>query len=352
MPQKSRKVLQDDFDLALLVGENEAATMSVADYVFYQLDPNHLLSTIGCNMIQADSQAAMEYDSVLFATTYNSIQEPSSGFNTALQNVHSHVLETYISVLSSISSHILHRIFYDVIEDALCSSSADQSQKAVSKPSASFKHSNFNNEFTTTDKIDLHSRFQMGQSPQIKVYACKIAEKIITICQGDLIISPSLLNALVDTFSASKPPPPLDSSSNQAHAAMKNLWNSVKQKVFPNYSTKGYRKLIEWISRKMTHLMNSIKVLPEDLLNTKPVNQRKDAFPDELSDEETICLSQLCEVVTTVTFNRLKQEEEANQLIKLPVPESFGNGASSEMYLLLPQLIFWMEYSIDREDRL
>ena len=53
-----------------------------------------------------------------------------------------------------------------------------------------------------------------------------------------------------------------------------------------------------------------------------------------------------------MTFNRLKQEEEANQLIKLPTPESFGNGASSEMYLLLPQLMFWLEYSIDREDRL
>ena len=40
---------------------------------------------------------------------------------------------------------------------------------------------------------------------------------------------------------------------------MKNLWNSIKAKVFPNYSTKGYRKLIEWISAKMTHLMTSEK---------------------------------------------------------------------------------------------
>ena len=57
-------------------------------------------------------------------------------------------------------------------------------------------------------------------------------------------------------------------------------------------------------------------------------------------------------MITLVTFNRLKQEEEANQLIKLPTPESFGNGPSSEMYLLLPQLMFWLEYAIDREDRL
>ena len=52
--------------------------------------------------------------------------------------------------------------------------------------------------------------------------------------------------------------------------------------------------------------MNSEKTHSEDLLNTKPVNQQKDAFPDELSDEENITLQQLCEVITIVTFNRLK----------------------------------------------
>jgi len=39
---------------------------------------------------------------------YSSMKEPSSGFNQALKNVYNHVLDTYISVLSSISSHILH----------------------------------------------------------------------------------------------------------------------------------------------------------------------------------------------------------------------------------------------------
>ena len=50
----------------------------------------------------------------------------------------------------------------------------------------------------------------MAQASQIKVYACKIAEKIITICQGDLNISHGLLTSLIDGFSASKPPQPID----------------------------------------------------------------------------------------------------------------------------------------------
>ena len=33
--------------------------------------------------------------------------------------------------------------------------------------------------------------------PEIKIYAVKIAEKIITICQGDLIINKTLLDTLV-----------------------------------------------------------------------------------------------------------------------------------------------------------
>ena len=106
------------------------------------------------------------------------------------------------------------------------------------------------------------------------MYACKIAEKIITICQGDLNISAHLLTSLADASSSNKPPLPIDGSSNQAHASMKNLWNSIKQKVFPNYSTKGYRKLIEWINFKLNHLLTAPKTVSQDLMNTKPVSQR------------------------------------------------------------------------------
>ena len=87
---------------------------------------------------------------------------------------------------------------------------------------------------------------------------------------------------------------------------MKNLWGSIKQKVFPNYSTKGYRKLIDWINLKMDHLLSSTKTTPQDVLQTKPVNQRTGAFPDELSEEENVTLCQLCEVINIVAFNRLK----------------------------------------------
>jgi hypothetical protein len=46
-------------------------------------------------------------------------KEPASGFEKTLTILFNSLLETYISVLSSISSHILHQIFYEVIVPSL-----------------------------------------------------------------------------------------------------------------------------------------------------------------------------------------------------------------------------------------
>ena len=93
-------------------------------------------------------------------------KEPNSGFEKTLINLFNHLLETYISVLSSISSHILHQIFYEVIVPCL-----------VNQP------------FEDDDDSDF--------SCEVQIFAVKIAEKIITICQGDLIMNRSLLDTLV-----------------------------------------------------------------------------------------------------------------------------------------------------------
>lgn len=132
------KVVSNDFDLALLVGESEAITMTVSDYVFQGHLKNGLLSNSQSNIVESQVMA-VEPEHSQYASKFAEIKEPSSGFSTALQNVHAHVLETFISVLSSISSHILHRIFYDVIEDALCATAPDSSCKEPAKLSASLK---------------------------------------------------------------------------------------------------------------------------------------------------------------------------------------------------------------------
>ena len=88
------------------------------------------------------------------------LDEPQSGFKRALTSVYQHVLDTVISVLSSDSSHILHAIFYDVIEPTLMKES--------------------------TCPLE------------VRVFTCKIAEKIFTICQGDLILKSNMLDNILE----------------------------------------------------------------------------------------------------------------------------------------------------------
>jgi hypothetical protein len=92
-------------------------------------------------------------------TKWTFIEEPQSGSKRAIINIYNHVLDTFISVLSSVSSHILHAIFYDVIESTLVLDS--------------------------------------GYPIEVRVFTCKIADKIFTICQGDLILTPKLLDTLL-----------------------------------------------------------------------------------------------------------------------------------------------------------
>lgn len=110
-------------------------------------------------------------------------KEPNSGFEKTLSNLFNMLLETYVSVLSSISSHILHQIFYDVILPCLTSQPFEEDRARL--------------ELMEKEERTIHFEF----CNEVKIFAVKIAEKIITICQGDLIVSRTLLDILVKSQS-------------------------------------------------------------------------------------------------------------------------------------------------------
>lgn len=94
------------------------------------------------------------------------------------------ILDKYVSVLSSISSNILHQIFFDLLVKTLSDSSA---------------------------------------SNELKILLIKIAEKIISICQGDLILNKKCMESLL-SFSALHNIEAL----GQAGAS---LWQSIRTKI-------------------------------------------------------------------------------------------------------------------------
>ena len=102
-----------------------------------------------------------------------------------MMNLINQLQDTFISVLSSISSHILHQIFYEVILPCLTNHPFDEDRVKFDA-------------LEDKDEQLLMAEF----CPEVKIYAVKIAEKIITICQGDLIMNKSLLDTLVKSQSA------------------------------------------------------------------------------------------------------------------------------------------------------
>lgn len=94
------------------------------------------------------------------------------------------MLDKYVSVLSSISSNILHQIFFDLLVKTLSDSNA---------------------------------------SNELKILLIKIAEKIISICQGDLILNKRCLDSLLSFASIHN-----IESLGQAGAS---LWQSIRTKI-------------------------------------------------------------------------------------------------------------------------
>ena len=193
------------------------------------------------------------------------------------------MLDTYISVLSSISSHILHGIFYEVIEPMLLKIKVNQDD---------------GDDKETQDELPA----------QVIVFTVKIAEKIITICQGDLMLSHPLLDMLATNYTATSKS--ADSADAQKVQSLKNLWQSVRMKVFPNYSSRGSRLLLNWILQKFQSLADYQPAKQEEqkafTTSTGPKARSRPTYAPptlcELSEQKAGYLSQLCDLVAIVSM--------------------------------------------------
>jgi len=65
-------------------------------------------------------------------------------------------------------------------------------------------------------------------------------------------------------------------------AGLKNLWNSIRSKVFTNYSAKGLRTLVEWLVERMSQLASSSQIES----GNKSVGGNSDLAKLEISEEE------------------------------------------------------------------
>lgn len=123
-----------------------------------------------------------------------------------------------MSVLSSISSHILHQIFYNLLVKYL-----HDPQIAI----------------------------------EMKLSLIKIAEKIISICQGDIILTPSNLDSLLTLNQLG-----VEGFGNSGVS----LWQNIRTKILVNYSLKGMTEIVSWLVEQF------VSMSEKDELGSKEMN--------------------------------------------------------------------------------
>jgi len=128
----------------------------------------------------------------------------------------------------------------------------------------------------------------------------------------------------------------------------------VRTKVFANYSQKGLKTLIDWLVDKMSAIAQNAGINNKDMgvalggaMDEDHIDEQSN--PDisklEITDEESNQLQQIFDIISVVSVSRKKNEEEANSHIKIKQDYIL------ELYLLINPLLFWLDFSVEREDR-
>lgn len=133
-----------------------------------------LIDTVGCslgNYICKILKSIIKQVNVTHKQNNNSLS-PRKVFNQTLKNIYNHFLESFLSVLSSLSSEILLALFNDVLCPTIIQ----------------FK-------FEAGGNIGIESNNGVFAS-DICIYLLKITDKIINICKGDIHLNDEFLYAI------------------------------------------------------------------------------------------------------------------------------------------------------------
>lgn len=85
-----------------------------------------------------------------------------------MKNMQNHILESYISLMSSMSSNILHSIYNDIL------------LKCIFIPNQS------------------GNPFEGQLATDLRIYLLKFLDKIVTISQGDVVLNSAFLDSIIE----------------------------------------------------------------------------------------------------------------------------------------------------------
>ncbi len=200
-----------------------------------------------------------------------------------LAALYTHLLETFLSVLSSISSQILHKLFYEIV---------------------------------------LPNTYSPELSTEVRHVLLTVADKIVSICQGDLVPTSAFLNGVVKDQG---------SSNKKIAAAATSLWQTIRAKLCPNCATKARKRLVCWVGENLTSLAQRISSHP---------GSRETA-----EEDAALRVGTYIDIACVLTSSG-QNEGEPNPLV-LPAPEE-----RTDFYELLNPLLYWLNFSMASEGRM
>jgi hypothetical protein len=208
------------------------------------------------NLIPVDSfNTSLVSNTSLIETPFK--DEPSQ----SLIDAYNRLMETFLTILSSASSSILHGIFHDILSHYL----------------------------------------QISDLPkELRIYLLRCADKITQICEGDIEYSSTLLNVILCMKNT-------EDVSEHAN----RLWETIKQKVLPYYTSTRLQGIVQWLSEMMS---------------------------SESEEENIPCLLEVVQLIS--------HKEQPSSLIKTkPRPRP-------ELQPLLTSLFYWLDYAASSQDRI
>ena len=205
-----------------------------------------------------------------------------SSIPTKLPSHYNHLLETYGTVLNSVSSQYLHNIFYDII---------------------------------------LPITYERDIITELRSILLSISDRILSICQGDLIPTPIFLNGILNDMNA---------GNKKLAGNAQNLWQCIKSKLFPNCEKVGRIKLCQWVIESLVDIGNKMR---------SHVGNR------DTAEEDALLKLDLYIEVAFIFLSDKPSEEAPNPLVITTIEDK------SDYYELLSPLLYWMNFAISSEDR-
>ena len=197
-----------------------------------------LIDTIGCSLgdyIWKILKSIIKHVNLTHSQNSNNFNSRKM-FNQTLKNIYNHFLESFLSVLSSLSSDILLKLFNDVLYPTIMQ----------------FKFDNGGN-------IGIENNNEIFAS-DIWIYLLKITDKIINIWKGDILLNDDFLSIIFTEVTQKN-------KSGTVHLAVQNLWQSLINNVFVNYSGKEINNITKWISIQISYLKDKAEEIIDYDLN-------------------------------------------------------------------------------------